>query len=268
MSLSIAGKTAIVTGAASGVGLAVARHFVENGANVVFADADQARLRDEVGRLDGEGEGAARVFACDLRERLAIANLLSTAIDAFDRVDVLVNAQREVTAGDPLDPEDDAVETLIQQNLITALRLSQLTAKRMIAQSSGGGEGTAGAIVNLSSIAARRTHPELLAYSVSMAALDQMTRSMAVALAPKRIRVNAVAFGSVMSASLKGALKGHADIRQDITGHTPIGRIAAPSEVAEAVQFLASDGAGFVTGQILTVDGGRTLIDPVAAPAH
>ena len=268
MSLSIAGKTVIVTGAASGVGLSVGRHFVENGANVVFADTDQARLRDEVGRLDEEGEGATRVFACDLRERLALANLLSTTIDAFDRVDVLVNAQREVAVGDPLDPDDDAVETLIRQNLITALRMSQLTAKRMIAQAEGGGEGGAGAIVNLSSIAARRAHPELLAYSVSMAALDQMTRSMAVALAPKRIRVNAVAFGSVMSASLKGALKGHSDIRQDITGHTPIGRIAAPSEVAEAVQFLASDGAGFVTGQILTVDGGRTLIDPVATAAH
>lgn len=268
MSFSIAGKTAIVTGAASGVGLAIGRHFLENGANVVFADADQARLRDEVGRLDGGGEGAARLFAGDLRERLGLANLLSTAIEAFDRLDILVNAQRQIVAGDPLDPEDDAVETLIQENLLTALRLSQITARRMIAQAEEGGDGPAGAIVNLSSIAARRTHPELLAYSVSMAALDQMTRSMAVALAPKRIRVNAVAFGSVMSASLKGAIRDQAGIRADITGHTPIGRIAAPAEVAETVQYLASDGSGFVTGQIVTVDGGRTLIDPVAAPAH
>jgi 7-alpha-hydroxysteroid dehydrogenase len=151
---------------------------------------------------------------------------------------------------------------------MTALRMSQLTARRMIQQAEGSGEGTVGAIVNLSSIAARRTHPELLGYSISMAALDQTTRALAVALAPKRIRVNAVAFGSVMSASLKGAIKQDSEIRADITGHTPIGRIAGPREVAEAVQFLASDGAGFVTGQIVTVDGGRTLIDPVAAPAH
>ena len=268
MSLSIAGKTAIVTGAASGVGLAVGRHFLENGANVVFADCDQARLKDEVARLNGRGHDAARTFAGDLRERLCQANLLSTAIEAFDRVDILVNSHRQLVPGDPLDPEDDAVETLWEQNVLTSLRLSQVTAKRMIQQSDEGGEGTAGAIVNLSSIAARRTHPELLAYSVSMAALDQMTRSLAVALAPRRIRVNAVSFGSVMSASLKGAIKQDAEIREDITDHTPIGRIASPGEVAEAVQFLASDGAGFVTGQIVTVDGGRTLIDPVTAPAH
>jgi 7-alpha-hydroxysteroid dehydrogenase len=107
-----------------------------------------------------------------------------------------------------------------------------------------------------------------MAYSVSSAALDQMTRSLAVALAPHRIRVNAVAFGSVMSSSLKGALQQNATYREDIEDHTPLNRIAAPGELAEAVQFLASEGAGFVTGQIMTVDGGRTLLDPVAAPAH
>ena len=118
------------------------------------------------------------------------------------------------------------------------------------------------------SIAARRTHPDLLAYSVSSAALDQLTRSMAVALAPMRIRVNAVAFGSVMSASLQGTLRENSDFREDIERHTPLARIAAPGELADAVQYLASEGSGFMTGQILTLDGGRTLLDPVAAPAH
>ncbi|MFO7770890.1 MAG: SDR family oxidoreductase, partial [Roseovarius gahaiensis] len=145
---------------------------------------------------------------------------------------------------------------------------SQMVAKRMIKQSEGKTEGNAGAIVNLSSIAARRTHPDLMAYSVSTAALDQMTRSMAVALASYRIRVNAVAFGSVMSASLKDTLREKKDYRADIEDHTPLGRIASPTELAEAVQYLASDGSGFMTGQIMTVDGGRCLLDPVAAPAH
>ena len=100
------------------------------------------------------------------------------------------------------------------------------------------------------------------------AALDQMTRSMAVALAPHRIRVNAVAFGSVMSASLKSTLKDHSEYRADIEDHTPMGRIAAPGELSETVQYLCSDAASFMTGQIMTVDGGRTLLDPVTAPAH
>ena len=87
-------------------------------------------------------------------------------------------------------------------------------------------------------------------------------------MAPKRIRVNAVAFGSVMSASLKGQLKDHDEVRDAIVENTPLHRIASPGEVSDAVQYLASDSAGFVTGQIITVDGGRTLIDPASAPAH
>ena len=265
MSFSIDGKTAIVTGAANGVGLAIGRHFLEQGANVVFADMDEDRLRSEVDL--GDGEGPARIFSCDLRQKLSIANLLSATMDAFERVDILVNAARQMAISDPLDPENDAVEELLQQNLIAALRLSQATAKKMIKQA-GDGDGPAGSIINLSSIAARRTMPELLGYSISTAALDQMTRSLAVALAPKRIRVNAVAFGSVMSASLKDALSENRDYRDDIVGHTPLHRIASPEEVSSAVQYLASDASSFVTGQIITVDGGRTLIDPVAAPAH
>lgn len=268
MSFSIRGKTAIVTGAANGVGLAIGRHFVEQGANVVFADRDEAALAEEIGASDEEG--GYRVFAGDLREKLTVANLLSAAIDAFDRIDVLVNASRQMKPSDPLDPEDDSVEELLRQNLLTSLRLSQSVAARMIRQAEAEGreEGVIGSIVNLSSIAARRTQPELLAYSVSTAASDQMTRSLAVALAPHRIRVNAVAFGSVMSSSLKGALKDNDDWREDITEHTPLHRIARPGEVAEATQFLASDGAGFVTGEVLTVDGGRSLIDAARAPAH
>ena len=269
MSFSIAGRTAIVTGAASGLGLAIARHFADMEANVVFADMDEARLHAEMGDAADSHENI-RLFAGDLRERLTLANLLSTTLDAFDRVDILVNASRQVAASDPLDAEKDGVEALLQQNLMTSLRLSQVVARRMIRQAEEDGqpEGNCGSIVNLSSIAARRTHPELLGYSVSCAALDQMTRSLAVALAPHRIRVNAIAFGSVLSGSLKDALKENTDYRSDIRDHTPMGRIARPGEVAEAVQFLASESSRFVTGQVMTVDGGRTLLDPVTAPAH
>jgi 7-alpha-hydroxysteroid dehydrogenase len=268
MSFSIAGKTAIITGAANGVGRAIARHFIAEGANVMLADRDEERLFKEVENADSE-EGNARVFACDLREKLSQANLLSATIDAFDRVDILINASRQVLPSDPLDDEDDSVEILLQQNLLSSLRLSQLIAKRMIKQSSDD-EPTqmAGSIVNLSSIAAVRTRPGLMGYSIATAAMDQMTRTMAIALSGKGIRVNSVAIGSVMSASLKGSLKETDGLRDDIVEHTPLGRIAAPGEVAEAVQFLCSDAAGFITGEVMTLDGGRSLLDPVKTAAH
>lgn len=273
MSFSIAGKTAIVTGAANGVGLAIGRHFIAQGANVVFADMDEDRLIAEMGD-DAAKEENVRIFAGDLRKKLTIANLLSATIDAFDRVDILVNASRQVLPTDSLSVDDTSVEELLQQNLMAGLRLSQSVARKMIKQADAAGDddneatGPIGSIVNISSIAARRTHPDLLAYSVSCAALDQMTRSLAVAWASKRIRVNAVAFGSVMSASLKGSLKDDDEMREMIIENTPLHRIGSPSEVSDAVQYLASDAAGFVTGQIITVDGGRTLIDPAAVSAH
>ena len=267
MSFSIAGKTAIVTGAANGVGLAIGRHFVEMGANVVFADMDEKQLCSEMGEMADKEENV-RIFAGDLRKKLTIANLLSATVDAFERVDILVNASRQVMETDPLDPDDTSVDELLQQNTLTALRVSQAVARRMIRQAEAESETNIGSIVNISSIAARRTHPDLLAYSVSTAALDQMTRSLAVALAPHGIRVNAVAFGSVMSASLKGRLKDHEEVRDAILDNTPLHRIANAGEVSDAVQYLASDASAFVTGQIITVDGGRTLIDPAAVAAH
>ncbi len=278
MSFSIKGKTAIVTGAANGVGLAIARHFAAQGAQVMGADMDEKRLIQEFGENPEAGEaagresgGSLRYFAGDLREKLTIANLLSATVDAYERIDILVNASRQVLTTDPLDCQDRSVETLLEQNLLSGLRLSQQVAARMIRQGEGEDEAeksSLGAIVNLSSIAAMRTHPGLLGFSVASAALEQATRSLAVALAPHRIRVNAVAFGSVMSASLRDGLRDNPQARTEIEEGTPLGRIASAGEVAEAAQFLASDGAGFVTGQILCVDGGRGLVDAVAVPLH
>lgn len=266
MSFSISGKTAIVTGGANGIGLAIGRHLADKGANVMFADMEEDTLIQQLG--DSPEDGPIRFFAGDLREKLTLANLLSATIDAFDSVDILVNASRQVVTSDSLNPDDDAVSLLLEQNLMTALRLSQLVAKRMIKQSEGAETPHGGVIINLSSIATCRSNPDLLAYGISSAAIDQMTRSLAVSLAPHRIRVNALAFGSVMSRSLQEQLKDNDEYREDIEQHTPLGRIAACSELADAVQFLASDGSGFMTGQIMTLDGGRSLVDPVTAPAH
>lgn len=266
MSFSINGKTAIVTGAANGIGLAIARQFADRGANVMCADMDEKKLVEEWG--DMRDEGNLRYFAGDLRQRLTIANLVSATIDGFDRVDILVNASRQVMETDALDVEDTSVSQLLDQNLMTALHLTQQVARRMIKQGADQPEGQLGSIINLSSIAARTTRPELMGYSIASAALEQMTRSMALVLAPERIRVNAVAFGSVMSASLKSSVVEHSDWREDIKSHTPLGRIAGPAELTEAVQFLAAESSAFMTGEVITVDGGRSLLDAVSVPAH
>ena len=163
MSFSVSGKTAIVTGSASGIGLAIARHLLDKGANVMFADVDEARLEAEVGE-EARAEGPIRMFAGDLTEKLTIANLLSATIDAFDRVDILVNASRRMVVSELLNPEADGVEELWRHNVLSSLRMSQMTAKRMIqhAQRAEVEPGTMlGSIINLSSIAAQATRPDL-----------------------------------------------------------------------------------------------------------
>lgn len=266
MSFSIKGKNVIVTGAANGIGLAIARQFADKGANVMCADTDEKALAEEWG--SAKEDGNVRFFAGDLRERLTIANLVSATIDAFDAVDVLVNASRHFQPTDALDNDDISVETLWQENVMTALQLTQQVAKRMIKQAEDKAEGSVGSIINLSSTTSRHTRPELMAYSMAAAALEQMTRSMALTLAPHRIRVNAVAFGSVMSGSLKASVADNREWRDDIRSHTPLGRIASPSELTDTIQYLAADSSSFMTGEVIVVDGGRSLLDAVDAPAH
>lgn len=269
MTFSVTGKTAIVTGAAAGLGLSIARHLVDRGCNVMCADIDEARLEAELGE-EARAEGPIRIFAGDLCQKLTINNLLSASVDAFDRVDILVNASRRCQPSEVLNPDEDGVELMWKQNVITSLRLTQMVAKRMIqaAAKAGVEEGAAiGSIINFSSIAAQRVQPTMLGYAMSSAAVEQMTRTLAVVLAGQGIRVNAVAIGSVMTASLQASLREMPDFRDRIEAGTPLGRIAGPEELVETVQYLASDASRFVTGQVLTVDGGRGLLDVVAAPA-
>ena len=176
MSFSISGKSVIVTGAANGIGLAIARQFADKGANVMCADIDEKALVEQLG--DAKDDGNIRFFAGDLRQRLTIANLVSATIDAFDEVDVLVNASRQFLPTDALDNDDTSVETLWQENVMTAMQLTQQVAKRMIKQSEGKEDGSVGSIVNLSSTTSRHTRPELMAYSMAAAALEPSTREV------------------------------------------------------------------------------------------
>ncbi len=266
--MSLSSKSCIVTGAANGVGLAIARRMAESGARVMLADMDEAHLTQEVEALVNEGHDA-QAFVGDLREKLNIANLLSATIDAFDRIDILVNASRRVELCDPLDLSEEALCGMFSHNVSANLRLTNAVVKKMIKQAAKeDNEGPAGSIVNLNSIASNRTLPELTGFSTVSAALDQMTRSLAVSFAPHGIRVNGISIGSVKSATLSDKLKDNQELRDLLIAATPAGRIAEADEAAEAAVFLASNQASFITGQILTIDGGRSLIDPLAIPAH
>ena len=262
MSFSIKGKTAIVTGAANGIGLAISRHFVDQGAKVMMIDKDEEQLKKEVAFLSSK-DGQAKCFTCDLREKLSHTNLLSATIDLFEKVDILVNASRQVTAMNPIDYNDDNVITMLDQNLMSSLRLTQLVSKRMIKQARG--TEFSGSILNLSSIAARRTRPGLMGYSISSAALNQMTRTMAIALAPYNIRVNAICPGTVESPSWHQRVRSLAanekeieSVRKAFVDRQPIGRIGQPNEIAELAVYLASDESSIVTGQAISIDGGWT----------
>ena len=269
MGISLNGKCAIVTGAANGVGLAIARAFVSAGANVVLSDMYEQNLIQETNTLSEMNKGRVLAFCGDLREKLTINNLLASTIDNFGSVDILINASRQVLTSDPLNPKDDTFDQLIHQNITVNFRLSQVVARRMVSQVKDKEIGQIiGTIVNLTSIASTRTQPDILSYSVSSAGLDQLTRSMAVALAPKGIRVNAVSLGSVMSASLRDVMRENLDLNDQVIDATPLGKIGEASEAAEAVLFLASDLSSFITGQVLIVDGGRSLIDRMSSAAY
>jgi 7-alpha-hydroxysteroid dehydrogenase len=263
------GRSVIVTGAARGVGLAIATRFVRAGASVVCADIDEARLEREVSCMAGSGDpGRARAFVGDLRQKLAMTNLVAATLDANDGIDVLVNASRILVPSEPLNPEADQLEATLAQNVTATLRLTQIVARRMIEFADAEAPGPHDrAIVNLSSIHATRTAPSLLAYSVSCAAIDQLTRTLALALAPHCIRVNALAIGGLPGRSLSEALPQIDDLSDAIAAVTPLGRTGEPADFANGALFLASPAASYVTGQILAVDGGRALLDPLYASA-
>jgi NAD(P)-dependent dehydrogenase (short-subunit alcohol dehydrogenase family) len=257
-------RVAIITGGAKGIGRACARRLCEDGMRVVIADtnveAGQA-LADELG---AEKERALFV-ACDVSDRLAVNNLLSETRSTFERLDVLVNNAGIVAKGDILELSEADFDRVMGVNLKGAFLVAREAARQMVEQIEADDERADDvrkryAIINMSSVNAVMALPDQLAYCATKGAMNQMTKSMALALAKYGLRVNAIGPGSVNTDVLKAVADDKAAMDR-IMSRTPLQRIADPDEVASVTSFLASKDASYVTGTCVYVDGGRMAMN-------
>ncbi len=254
-------KVAIVTGGARGIGLAIARRFLGEGARVVIADID-----DEVGSqavTDLGQYGAVRFVECDVGERLDVRNLITATDEAFGGIDVLVNNAGILHAADFLEIEEADFDRVIRINLKGTFLCGQAVARHMVERIRSGGRP--GAIVNLSSVNAVFAIANQVPYSVSKGGINQLTKVMALALAAHGIRVNAIGPGSIMTEMLETMLNEDDAARRRILSRTPLGRIGEPGEIAAIAAFLASDEASYITGQTIYADGGRLALNYTVA---
>jgi D-sorbitol dehydrogenase (acceptor) len=252
------GKVAIVTGAGSGIGKAVAGRYAAEGARVVAADRDAAAAEQTATDI-GAASGEAMAVAVDVTDREAVEAMVGAAVGRFGGVDVLFNGAGVFRLGRLLEITEADWDFNVDVNCKGTLWCAQAVARRMIAQ------GRGGKIVNVASQAGRRGEAHVLAYCASKAAVISMTQSMALALAPHRINVNAIAPGVVDTpmwqvvdrqfAEAEGIPVGAAKARAE--GAVPLGRFGTPAEMTGAAVFLASADADYVTQQTLNVDGGN-----------
>jgi 3-oxoacyl-[acyl-carrier protein] reductase len=241
----LAGRIAVVTGGTRGIGLAIARALAEDGASVVVSGRDAARLESAVTELEGLGAAAVGV-AADQSKREDCERLVDAAKERFGRIDVLVN-----NAGITRDQllvrmKDDEWDQVMDTNLRGVFLMTRAVARSMMRQKSG-------RIVNITSTAGAMGNPGQVNYSAAKAGVIGLTKAAARELAHWNILVNAVAPGLIetdMTAGIPG------EAREALLQQVPLRRIGAAREVAEVVRFLAGDGAAYVTGQTIHVNGG------------
>ncbi len=246
-------KVVIVTGASSGIGKATAALFARNGAKVIAVGRKQGELDDLRASLPAKA-GEMKIQLADVREHSQIDRMVAETVDAFGHIDVLVNAAGIIKGGSIEDTTLDDWDKMMTVNLRSVFYLTQKCVPHITEQT--------GNIVNISSVAGTRAFPNLLAYCVSKAAIDQFTRCTALELAAKGIRVNAVNPGVVVTnLHSRGGMEDEAYaafIERSKETH-PLGRPGTADEIAELIYFLASDKAGWITGATYAIDGGRAL---------
>lgn len=261
------GKIAIVTGAGQGIGRACAERLAREGAKVMLADIND-ELGPKVADAINAAGGEAAFHSCDVAERLDVHNLVAAALERFERIDVLVNNAAVLDDKPFLDLDEAEFDRVVRTNLKGAFLCGQAVARRLVEQvATEGASASPGAIVNMSSVNAWFGLPDHVAYSVSKGGIAQLTKSMAIALAPHGIRVNAVGPGTIETPLLTDVIKDQA-FRTKVLSRTPLGRFGRPEEVAAIVAWLASDQASYVTGTTIYADGGRMPLNYVVPVAE
>ncbi len=251
--MRFSGKTAIVTGGAQGIGQACAGRLAAEGAQVIIADID-----DEAGKAAAQAlsdAGLRCVFRpCDVTRKLDVRNLVNAAVDEFGALDFLINNAGVVHGADFLELKEEDFDRVLAVNLKGYFLMGQAAARQMKTQVENG--HPPGAIVNMSSVNAVMAIANQVPYVVSKGGINQLTKVMALALAPLGIRVNAIGPGSIMTEMLAAVANDEA-VRRKILSRTPMGRIGEPEEVAAIAAFLCSEDASYITGQCIYADGGR-----------
>jgi glucose 1-dehydrogenase len=252
-------KVAVVTGGAQGIGYACAKLFLAEGAKVVIADVNAAQ-----GRKAAKTLGAGCKFVpCDVGDKKQVDALIAKAVRAFGRLDICISNAGTIHTADFLEIAEADFDKVLRVNLKGVFLTGQAAARQMVKQ--GGG----GAIVNMSSCNAVLAIPNQVPYVTSKGGVNQLTKVMALSLAPHGIRVNGIGPGSIMTDILKVVMNDEA-ARARILSRTPLGRVGEPDEIASVALFLATADSSYITGQTIYPDGGRlglNYVVPVKAAA-
>lgn len=255
--MSLKNKVTIITGAARGIGYACAERFLADGAKVVLADIDE-KGGENASRELTEGNGDASFVACNVGDMLDVRNLVAQTLDHHGAIDVLINNAATLDSAPFLELEEEEFDAVLKSNLRGPFLLGQAVARQMVAQVEEG--KPPGSIVNMSSVNAVFALPDHVAYTVAKGGLAQLTKAMALALADKGIRVNAIGPGSIMTEMLEEVASDKTIVNR-IMSRTPLGRFGEPSEIAAIAAFLASEEASYITGTTIYADGGRLALN-------
>jgi NAD(P)-dependent dehydrogenase (short-subunit alcohol dehydrogenase family) len=241
-------RTAIITGGGSGIGLAIASRFVKADIRTIIIGRDTNKLTIAQQQLGNN----CHLITHDLNDLPSLPGLVRQIISRFGQIDILVNNAGINMKKDFQDVTDEEFDEILHTNVKALFALSREVVKTMLPRRKGN-------IINISSMASRYGIPKVIAYTASKAAIEGMTRAMAVELSPEGINVNCIAPGFIATEMSAKALNGDPERKQKVFARTPMGRLGDPGEIGDAAFFLASDQASYLTGVILPVDGGNSI---------